>query len=83
MKQSNLVTFSLTGDIEWITDIPPNVNLKLQEFVFPEHRGYVDLVYPSGSSNATVRTLKALDVEALEVLFFLHIKTRDKGFLDK
>ncbi|XP_072783487.1 protocadherin Fat 4 isoform X1 [Taeniopygia guttata] len=55
-----------TGDIEWITDVPPNVHLKLQEFVFPEHLNYVELVTDSRSSNATVRTRKALDVEALE-----------------
>ncbi|XP_059699426.1 protocadherin Fat 4-like [Haemorhous mexicanus] len=55
-----------TGVIEWITDIPPNVNLKLQEFVFPEHLDYVELITDSQSSNATVRTRKALDVEAIE-----------------
>nr|XP_041570817.1 cadherin EGF LAG seven-pass G-type receptor 1-like [Taeniopygia guttata] len=55
-----------TGDIEWITDVPPNVHLKLQEFVFPEHLNYVELVTDSRSSNATVRTRRALDVEALE-----------------
>ncbi|KAM6407361.1 protocadherin Fat 4-like [Pluvialis apricaria] len=55
-----------TGDIEWITDIPPNVNLKLKEYVFPEHLPYVELVYHSGSKNATVRTRKPLDVESIE-----------------
>ncbi|PKU40343.1 protocadherin fat 4-like [Limosa lapponica baueri] len=55
-----------TGDIEWITDIPPNVNLKLKEYVFPEHLPYVELIYNSGSKNATVRTRKNLDVEAIE-----------------
>lgn len=83
IKQSNFFPFSLTGDIEWITDVPPNVHLKLQEFVFPEHLNYVELVTDSRSSNATVRTRRALDVEALEVLFLLHIKPREKSFLDK
>lgn len=81
IKQSNFVPFSLTGDIEWITDIPSNVQLKLQEYIFPEHLDYIELVYDSGSSNATVRTTMALDVEALEVLFLLHVKPREKVFL--
>lgn len=83
IKQTNFVAFSLTGDIEQITSIPPNVHLKLQEYVFPEHLDYVQLVHDSGASTATVRTTMALDVEALEVLFLLHIKPREKGFLDK
>lgn len=71
IKQPNFVLFSLTGVIEWITDIPPNVHLKLKEFLFPEHLNYVELITDSQSSNATVRTRRALDVEALEVLFLL------------
>ncbi|XP_010288229.1 PREDICTED: protocadherin Fat 4-like, partial [Phaethon lepturus] len=55
-----------TGDIEWITNIPPNVNLKLTEYLFPEHLPYVELVYDSGSNNATVRTRKPLDVDSIE-----------------
>ncbi|XP_074673251.1 protocadherin Fat 4-like isoform X1 [Strix aluco] len=55
-----------TGDIEWITNIPPNVNLKLKEYLFPEHLPYVELVYNSGSNNATVRTRKPLDVDSIE-----------------
>ncbi|KAM6128007.1 protocadherin Fat 4-like [Pterocles gutturalis] len=55
-----------TGDIEWITNIPPNVNLKLKEYLFPEHLPYVELVYNPGSRNATVRTRKQLDVDTIE-----------------
>ncbi|XP_010150028.1 PREDICTED: protein dachsous-like, partial [Eurypyga helias] len=55
-----------TGDIEWITDIPPNVNVKLKEYVFPEHLSYVELIYNSGSNNATVRTRMSLDVDIIE-----------------
>ncbi|KAM6084893.1 protocadherin Fat 4-like [Theristicus caerulescens] len=55
-----------TGDTEWITNIPPNVNLKLKEYLFPEHLPYVELVYISGSNNATVRTRKPLDIDAIE-----------------
>ncbi|KAI1240359.1 hypothetical protein IHE44_0008776 [Lamprotornis superbus] len=55
-----------TGVIEWITDIPPNVNLELRASVFPEHLNYVNLVYDPGSRNATVRTAMALDLETLE-----------------
>ncbi|XP_008939523.1 PREDICTED: protocadherin Fat 4-like, partial [Merops nubicus] len=54
------------GDIEWITNIPPDVDLKLREYLFPEHLEYVELVYHPGSKNATVRTLKALDVDSIE-----------------
>lgn len=77
------MTLSFTGDIEWITNIPPNVNLKLREYLFPEHLSYVELVYRSGSNNATVRTQKPLDVESIEVFFSLHVKPRYKGFLDR
>lgn len=52
------------------------MHLTLQEYIFPEHLDYVELVYDSGSSTATVRTTKALDVEALEVLFLLHIERK-------
>ncbi|XP_009578906.1 PREDICTED: protocadherin Fat 4-like, partial [Fulmarus glacialis] len=67
----NLLTLSgfldeYTGDIEWITNIPPNVNLKLKEYLFPEHLPYVELVFNSGSDNATVRTHKPLDVDSIE-----------------
>ncbi|XP_013037677.3 protocadherin Fat 4-like isoform X2 [Anser cygnoides] len=55
-----------TGDIEWITNIPPNVNLRLKEYLFPEHLPYVELAYVSGSNNATVRTSQPLDVDFLE-----------------
>ncbi|XP_062467943.1 cadherin-99C-like [Pezoporus occidentalis] len=55
-----------TGVIEWITNIPPDVNLKLGENLFPEHLPYVELVYDSGSNNATVRTRKPLDVDTIE-----------------
>ncbi|XP_035408751.1 protocadherin Fat 4-like [Cygnus atratus] len=55
-----------TGDIEWITNIPPNVNLRLKEYLFPEHLPYVELAYVSGSNNATVRTRQPLDVDFLE-----------------
>ncbi|KAM6367546.1 protocadherin Fat 4-like [Alca torda] len=68
-QSSLLLTFSKiqkTGDIEWITDIPPNVNLTLKAYLFPEHLAYVELVYNSGSKNATVRTLKKLDVESIQ-----------------
>lgn len=75
IKQSNFVPFSLAGDIELITGIPPNVNLKLREFIFPEHLDYVCLAPYSGSGNVTVRTCKPLDVEALEVFFITVYKT--------
>ncbi|XP_035752879.1 protein dachsous [Egretta garzetta] len=55
-----------TGDIEWIINIPPNVNLKLKEYLFPEHLPYVELVYYPGSNNATVRAVKPLDVDIIE-----------------
>ncbi|XP_010132124.1 PREDICTED: protocadherin Fat 4-like [Buceros rhinoceros silvestris] len=55
-----------TGDIEWITNIPPNADLKLAEYLFPEHQHYVELVYEPGSSNATVRTREPLDVDSIE-----------------
>lgn len=71
-----------TGDIEWIINIPPNVNLELKEYLFPEHLDYVELEYYSSANNATVKTRKPLDVDSIEVLFSLHIKSRHKGFLD-
>lgn len=74
---------SLTGDIEWIINIPPNVNLKLKEYLFPEHLPYVELVYYPGSNNATVRAVKPLDVDIIEVFFSLHVKTSYKGFIDR
>lgn len=74
---------SLTGDIERITNIPPNVKLELKEYLFPEHLGYVELIYNSGSNNATVRTRKPLDVDSIEVFFSLHAKPRYKGFIDR
>lgn len=74
---------SLTGVIEWITNIPPNVDLRLSENLFPEHLEYVELVYDSGSNNATVRTRKPLDVDAIEVLFSLRVKPGYKGSLDR
>ncbi|OXB76138.1 UNVERIFIED_CONTAM: hypothetical protein H355_005349, partial [Colinus virginianus] len=55
-----------TGDIEWIVNIPPNVNLKLKEYLFPEHLDYVMLEYNSGTNNATVKTNKPLDVDSIE-----------------
>ncbi|XP_064002819.1 protocadherin Fat 4-like [Pogoniulus pusillus] len=54
------------GDIEWITNIPPDARLKLKEYIFPDHLPYVDLIYSPGSTNATVRTKMALDVDALQ-----------------
>ncbi|XP_017677245.1 PREDICTED: protocadherin Fat 4-like [Lepidothrix coronata] len=58
-----------TGDIEWITDIPADVNLALTSPIFPEHLNYVQLEYNSALRNATVRTSKALDVETLKSEF--------------
>nr|XP_009672244.1 PREDICTED: protocadherin Fat 4-like [Struthio camelus australis] len=55
-----------TGDIEWITNIPPNVNLTLEEYLFPEHLPYVELLNNFGSNNATVRTRRPLDVDSIE-----------------
>ncbi|XP_042680487.1 protocadherin Fat 4-like isoform X1 [Centrocercus urophasianus] len=55
-----------TGDIEQIINIPPNVNLKLREFLFPEHLDYVELEYDSSTNNATVKTRKPLDVDSIE-----------------
>lgn len=83
IKQSNFVPFSLTGVIEWITDIPSNVNLELRAPLFPEILNYTNMSYDPGFRNATVSTVMALDLEALEVLFLLHKKPRKKGFLDK
>lgn len=83
IKQSNFVPFSLTGVIEWITDIPSNVNLELRAPLFPEILKYVNLNYVPGSINATVSTIMALDLETLQVLFLLHKKPRKKGLLDK
>ncbi|KAK2531739.1 Kiaa1841, partial [Columba guinea] len=53
-------------DVEWITNIPPNVNLRLKDYLIPEHLEYVELVYDTGSNNATVRTRKPLDVDSIE-----------------
>ncbi|XP_027549048.1 protocadherin Fat 4-like [Neopelma chrysocephalum] len=58
-----------TGDIEWITDIPANVNLQLTSPIFPEHLNYVQLEYNPAFRNATVRTSQALDVETLKSEF--------------
>ncbi|XP_050172457.1 protocadherin Fat 4-like [Myiozetetes cayanensis] len=58
-----------TGDIEWITDIPADVNLMLIPFTFPEHLLYVQLEYNPAFRNATVRTSQALDVETLKSEF--------------
>ena len=55
-----------TGDIEWIINIPPNVNLELKEYLFPEHLDYVELEYYSSANNATVKTRKPLDVDSIE-----------------
>ncbi|CAM5145461.1 unnamed protein product [Natator depressus] len=55
-----------TGDIEWIKSIPPNVILTLGGNIFPEHLQYVELLFTSGSNNATVRTTKPLDADTLE-----------------
>ncbi|XP_056344157.1 protocadherin Fat 4-like [Oenanthe melanoleuca] len=55
-----------TGVIEEITDIPPNVNLQLREFIFPEHLYYVNMTYEPGSRNAFVNTTVPLDLETLE-----------------
>ncbi|XP_030347049.1 protocadherin Fat 4-like [Strigops habroptila] len=60
------------GVIEWITNIPPNVNLKLTGTLFPEHLPYVELVYDSGSDNATVRTSKPLDVDSIETDYLFY-----------
>lgn len=41
----------------------------------------MELVYNSGSNNATVRTRKPLDVDSIEVFFSLHVKPSIKVFL--
>ncbi|XP_028927738.1 protocadherin Fat 4-like isoform X2 [Ornithorhynchus anatinus] len=54
-----------TGDIELITNIPQNVTLKLEFSLYPEHAEYLELLHSPGSSIATVRTTKPLDLEAI------------------
>ncbi len=64
----NLYLIWLTGDIEIITNISPNVRLVLEPHLGTYVMKYVELVYSDGDSNATVRTIKPLDAEEIKMV---------------
>lgn len=61
-----------TGDVENLTNIGPDDNLRLENYLFPIGRTFLDLVYVPGQTTATITTTKPLDADVLKEVLLPH-----------
>ncbi|KAK3510551.1 hypothetical protein QTP70_010009 [Hemibagrus guttatus] len=54
------------GDVESLTNISPGDDLKLEDYLFPIGKTFLELVYNPEETNATIRTTKPLDADVLK-----------------